>query len=336
MMKLYEKALLAIAFLLMALGPIEAQERLKLDFYTRFDYNFLSTSENANGEESGFAGRFLMVRAEGNLGNGFSYAISHRLNKINKDIKAFNSTDWAYLTYTTKDGGWDFSAGKVVQWVGAYEYDDNPIDIPFLSNYSSRCNPYLLGAIAGKIFSPNDRLSLICTTSPYDTPEKNLLAYALEWRGHHGCWHPIYTFNISEQEIYGPSYLIGLGNKFELGKWELKYDHLQRFCGEKSSWKHLDFSASCLVRYRLTDHWTLFGKTTCDINDNEVPFDLTVSNGTNNRLYGAGVEFFPDKERNIKLYGMHIRSLGEYANIPNDFSRTCIGLKWKVNMITLK
>lgn len=335
-MKYITKALFALAFSLMALGPIEAQERLKVDFYTRFDYNYVDGTDASTGEFSGFKGRFLMVRAFGDFGNGFSYAISQRLNKINRDTRTFDSTDWVYLTYTTPDGGWDFTGGKVVQWVGAFEYDDNPVEIPFFSQYANHCNPYLLGGIVGKFIGQNDKLSFVFTESPYDTPDKNLFGYALEWRGHHGIWSPIYTASLYEQDAFGPSYQFAFGNEFKWGKWEIKYDHLQRFNGNRSSWHHYDFTAAAQCRYALTDHWNLLAKATCDINDNEVPFDLTVGTGTNNQMYSAGFEFYPDKEHDIKLYGLYIRSVGDFEYLQNDFTRIALGVKWKFNMITIK
>ena len=335
-MKSLSKTLLGLAFYLMALGPIEAQERLKIDFYTRFDYNCVSGNDVSTGEISGFKGRFLLVRAEGDLGNGFTYYISHRLNKTNRDVKTFDSTDWAFLTYTTPDGKWDFSGGKLVQWVGAYEYDDHPIDVPFFSQYANHCNPYQLGVMAGRIFSPNDRLSFECNASPYNQPGKNYLSYTLMWNGHHGIWHPIYTANLYEQEAYGPMYQIALGNEFRSGRLNVNLDQINRFNNDPSSLKHLDFMTSLTCRYALTGHWTLFGKATCDYNDNVIPFDSTVGAGTDNRMYGAGFEFFPDVEHNIKLYGFYLRSAGDFEFQQNDFSRIVFGLKWKVNMITLK
>lgn len=334
--KKYIKIIFILACGLISPGAIGAQERLNIDLYSRVDYNYVSGTDASTGELSGFSGRYLIVRADGDLGNGFSYNLSQRLNKINKSTRTFDSTDWIELNYRTPDGNWDFTGGKTVHWVGAYEYDDNPIEVPFFSQYTSHCNPYLLGAIIGRKITCNDRLAFICTESPYDTPDSNHLGYSLEWRGHHGLWHPIYTAGIYEQDYFGPAFQLAFGNLFEWGKFEVKYDYMQRFTADRDTWNHCDFTSALMCRYSLTDNLTIFGKATCDINDNIINFDRTVGCGTRSRMYGAGLEYFPDKKHNIKFYAFALRSVGQFESKENDFTRVSFGIKWKADMLTIK
>ena len=317
-----------------------AQERAVLDFYTRVDYNWINGNDIASGEESGFCGRYIFLRGYGDLGNGFKYSFAQRLNTINTNSKNFDSTDWSFLEYTTPGGFWTFTGGKIVMDVGSYEYDSNPIDIPFFSHYVYRVDAYLPGVSAAIHPTANDSFAFLLTRSPYDTDTDNYLGYALEWRGHHGCWHPIYTIGAYEQNPYDMSYQVAFGNLFQWDKGYVEVDYLRRAIigeGDSKPFSHHDYTFASRGALRFTDRWSAIYKVTRDFNNHKCNFDLTLPVNTNNTILGAGFEYYPIKNsQDIRLFGIAIKSIGDFGGIPNEYFRIDLGLKWKINLITVK
>ena len=315
--------------------PASAQEKFKLDFYTRVDYNWIDGTDVITDEYSGFKGRYLFIRGEGNLGDGFHYSFAQRLNVKITDNNFFDATDWSFLDYTTPRGGWTFSAGKIVLDVGSYEYDGNPIDIPFFSQYNILIEAYLFGTSVTRHATENDDFMFILTRSPYDTPENNHLAYTLEWRAHHGCWHPIYTIGCSEQDDFDPFMTLGLGNLFKWNNGYLETDFVGRQEYGHRDLSKSSFTTSMRAQYKLTDRTALICKTVFDYNKANI-YDRTIPMNTNTRIYGAGVEFYPVKSEDIRLFGIFAHACGDFGGVPNHYNRIDLGIKWKVNLLSIK
>ena len=70
---------------------------LKLDIEARVDYSQEYQTGAKLNEASGFKGRYLNIRLDGNLTDKVSYSYRQRLNKPNKDASFFDATDWITL-----------------------------------------------------------------------------------------------------------------------------------------------------------------------------------------------------------------------------------------------
>lgn len=299
-------------------------------------------NDAATNEKSGFAGRFLFLRAQGDLGRGFKYSFAQRFNTINRDTKLFESTDWSFLEYTTPDSKWTFTGGKIVMDAGSFEYDANPIELPFFSQFANRIDAYMPGFSIAHHFSDKDNIVFLLTKSPYDTDDDNFLSYTLEWRAHHGHWEPLYTISCYEKEKKfsedrPASLQLSVGNRFFWDRTYVEADFIKRFVATDDSFSHNDITASFRAGYNLTDRWTAICKAVWDLNDNDADYIPTVPVNTNTAILGAGIEFYPiEKYHDIKLFGILIKGLGIYDGLDNKYTRFEMGLKWKVNLLTIK
>lgn len=310
---------------------------LDLDFYTRVEYNFVSGTDACSGETSGFRGRHIYVRANGDLGHGFSYSIAHRLNNINTVTKYFDSTDWSWLAYTTPDEKWTFTAGKIVMLAGSFEWDLNPIHVPFFTGSVNLVNPYQIGASVSRALTPEDALTFICTRSQYDTELDNCLTYTLEWRGIRDCWQNIYVAQFVEEAAMGGFLQFGLGNIFTLGPLSLDLDLMARTSPfYADSWRHIDMTLNVKLDYPVSDKITLFTKCGYERNDNDIAFDVMSPVGTDTGIASLGLEYFPLGTPDIRLFAFAARSGGYFGGILNRYDRACLGLIWKIDMLTLK
>lgn len=83
-------------------------ELLTLRIEARLDYMQEYVEGNKINNNSGFKGKYLNIRMDGNLAEGLSYSYRQRLNKPNVNATFFDATDWLTLTYKFKN--WSVSA----------------------------------------------------------------------------------------------------------------------------------------------------------------------------------------------------------------------------------
>lgn len=103
---------------LMALGILcaDAQEHgaeealLKLQIETRIDYQRHWLDGTTVKDNTGFEGKYLNIRADGNITDNLSYSWRQRLNKGHDDRTFFDATDWVYLNYNIDR--WSLAGGK--------------------------------------------------------------------------------------------------------------------------------------------------------------------------------------------------------------------------------
>ena len=171
-----KKSLLVCLFALCA-NILPAQHQFsKFEMYTRADYQRESIDDKVNDDNSGFKGKYLMLRMDGNLGDGFTYSYRQRFNKGVKDATFFDATDWLTLTYTT--GNWSFSGGKQVVGIGGYECDRAPIDTYNYSEYCSNIACYQFGISgAWTSISGKDNIMFQFCESPFGRNSINQLHF---------------------------------------------------------------------------------------------------------------------------------------------------------------
>ena len=121
-------------------------ELVRLKMQTRIDYQREYMGGEAVKDNCGFKGKYFMLLLDGRINEHFSYAYRQRLNKENSRPSFFDATDWAYLTYQP-DRHWSIAAGKQPVAVGGYEYDANPVDVYYASEYWNNIPCFQLGAM---------------------------------------------------------------------------------------------------------------------------------------------------------------------------------------------
>ena len=322
-----------------------AQESLvtNLQIDARLDYMQEYQEGGKIQDNSGFRGKFLNIRMDGRLTDNISYSYRQRLNKPNKDVSFFDATDWITLTYTP--GNWSFSGGKQVVAIGGYEYDRAPIDIYFSSEYWHHIACYQIGVSAAyTLNSGNDTFKFQFCESPFrknalNADNDEMFAYNLMWTSSHGVFNSIYSVNMIE---YLPGRFINYiaaGNRFELGKFDIELDLMNRASSLKN-FLGKDFSVMAEFVWKATDRLNIFAKYTYDTNKADEPGDLCVAYGTDVTRFGAGLEYFPLKDsKNIRLHLNGCYTLGtcpETTSLKPKQTIIDAGLTWRMNMLNLK
>jgi hypothetical protein len=331
--------LLALFCCQLAFSQQEAK-LFNLGLETRLDYQREYIDDEAVNDNSGFKGKYLNIRIDGQLNDKFSYSYRQRLNKEHKDASYFDATDWIYLKYKANDN-WGFSAGKQVVAIGGYEYDRAPIDIYFASEYWNNIRCYALGVNAIYTFNGgNDQLQAQICESPFIQPDEDMYAYNLFWSGRfYEDFETLYSVNMLE---YLPGKFINyisLGNKLVSENDVLEFDIMNRDV-EGHSFFFKNYSLNLRYTYNFCDKFKALLMGSHDVNKTEVAGDYCVLPGTEITRSGLGLEYYPMGNRSLRLHLFYFRMLGDNSNVAgtlvdnqNIFS---FGVKWNLDLLSFK
>ncbi len=331
-----------IALLLLSSTTVMAQETkpVSLQVEARADYQRINIDGKQIKEGSGFKGNVVNIILKGDLSPKFSYAFRNRLNGINKDYNFFNSTDWLYLKYKPNKNV-SLIAGKYIVLVAGYELLPAPIDCYFLSEFCYNFPCYQWGLV-GELTtnSGNDVFSAQICQSPYQKVYENkagkaaeMYAYNVAWNGRHGFWEPFWSVNMSEYAPHKFINYISLGNKFHLAdNLQLELDYWNR-AASGQGFIGKDCSVIGQVSYQPTEKLNVFAKASYEVNHAGTDADVAVMDGTELTRVGGGVEYYPLKEKNVRIHGYYSYSFGKNANpagvVQDKMSELNIGVTWR-------
>lgn len=315
-------------------------EILRLDALARIDWQNTSTDGHNIRSNSGFEGKYLMVRLDGRIIEGLTYSWRQRFNKQIFDSSFFDATDWLYLNYAV--AGWNFQAGKEVVAIGGWEYDRHPADLFATSVFWNNVPCYQLGVSAGYDITNSDRLTVQVTQSPFfTTSDRDMYGYSLLWNGTHGIYSSIWSANLFEYARGKYISYLSLGNRFSYGNVTLEVDFMNRAAsGQTFFFK--DCSVISELSWRPGSRWRLHGKFSYDVNRTDKMADLCVLPGTEMKMAGGGVEFYPlAKERtSLRLHAGCYYSWGENANTADIWQNktlfATVGLTWDMNILSIR
>lgn len=326
----------------MATGePEVTDEIVRLDVDARLDYQRDWNDGHVVDDNTGFEGKYLVIRVDGAITGNLSYSWRQRLNKNHNDGSFFDATDWVYLNYNINDR-WSVAGGKQVVAIGGWEYDRAPIDLYGCSVFWNNIPCYQIGASATYRLTGSDRLSFQFCESPFfRTDYRDMYAYNLMWSGSHGLYSSLWSANLIE---YAPKRYItylALGNRFDFGKVALELDLMNRAASRQAVF-FKDWSLMAELSYRPTAKWNLHLKGTYDRNATTTGADLCVLAGTKMTMLGGGLEYFPlvSSKHTLRLHANCYYSTGTNAN-PGDVMQDKtvlfdLGVKWSMNILSLK
>lgn len=319
---------------------VNAQESDKISLHAeiRTDYQRESIDKETVNSGTGFKGKYINLRLDGNIGKHFSYSWKQRMNRLNSVSSFFSSTDWAYLSFNANEN-WAISAGKQVVGIGGYEYDRSPINVYTASEFWNNIACYQLGVSTSYRFNKGKDMVMIQTCqSPFRIEEgDDIYAYNLMWYGSHDWFNTIYSINMIEYQKGNYINYITLGNHFKFNKVDIYIDLMNRASAAQKNF-FSNHSVIAEVAYSINGHINLFGKFIRDVNNSDVAADLLVLPGTEINTYGAGVEFFPIKDKkNIRLHANYFYARGRNSNphgiLANNQSIIDLGVTWNIEIL---
>lgn len=334
-----KRALYSLCAVFCAIG-MQAQDAqlLNLKAEVRVDYQREHLDGSTYEPNTGFKGKYVNILMNGEITPQFSYSYRQRLNKAHKDQSFFDATDWAYITYKP-DAHWSLSGGKQVVGIGGFEYDRAPINLYFCSEFWNNIPCYQLGAsVAYSIGQGNDQLMAQVCQSPWRLSEADMYAYNLMWMGNHGRHSSLWSANLLEYLPGKYIFYLALGNQLQLGaSTRLQVDLMNRAVSH-----HPMLLKDCSVMAELSHRCrkvNMFCKMTYDVNATGQEGDFCVTDGTEMKSVGAGIEFFPAKGTDdVRLHANAVYAWGKNGNVDGTMlpkqTRVDVGVTWRMNLLS--
>ena len=314
------------ASLLLSVGALAQQMHVdEVSVDTRATFH-QETREGVYGTH--FQGDYLNLHIIGQLTDKLTFRVRQRLNKKIEDSNPFNATDFLWLKWQATEK-WSFTFGKQPIMIGGYEIDSAPIDVYYYGAFSNNLYQYYaFGVSAAFQPAPGQSIAVQFIPSPISPVTQNAYSYNLYWNGHIlPRWKTIWSYNLVEDMYARKMNYLVLGNKFELGKLVVDVDLIDR-----ASFHQKNFLSdwSVIVKAILSlGKWNLCTKVGYERNDaanvdvDGISYDLTLPAGNKYLYGGAGVEYFPLGNDNLRIHAAYFR---DNHDTVNNFD---IGITWR-------
>lgn len=334
------------AAVMLLLGTqIHAQEAeiFRLETEVRVDYTQEYQSGNIVNDASGFQGKYLNIRMDGQIAEGLTYSWRQRLNRVNTQTSFFTATDWATVDYAVNN--WSLSAGRQIVAIGGYEYDMPPIDCYFNSEYWNNIACYQFGVSAAyAVGEKGDKLMFQFCESPFrrnalNVENREMFAYNLMWFGSHDFFNALYSLNMVEYLPGRYINYIALGNKFTVNNFDLELDIMNRAVALDELFGK-DMSVMADFTWEAFDKLSFFAKFTYDFNKSKHIGDLCVTPGTDIVRVGGGIEYYPIKStKNLRLHLTYCYTDGKATAagvLRPQQSIVDAGVTWRMKLLNFK
>lgn len=322
------------------------EKLLSLDVEARMDAQITTDRGKLNDSQSGFIGRYIALRAHGDIAKGLQYTWRQRFSRTPKDHTFWDQTDILNLTYTT--GRFDVGGGKQAVMIGGYEYNRPPIDLMCPTLYVSNVRCFQFGVFAGYQLSAGDHIGVQVSQSPFASSEhRNLYAFSVMWEGEHDLGDRLRLgtlWSVNEVAYDSGEYCnyVALGNRLVLDdRFTLIADIMVRSYPYNNAFKNNTFMLE--GSWDISPRWKLTGKISYDCN---LGVNLTeqaeVARGSQIAIGGGVLEWFPlvGRRHMLRLHAGCFYSKGTNYNAAdlmrkNTFYGT-VGLTWHMNLLNIK
>lgn len=309
------KLLLSLVLLAVSLG-MNAQVE-DITFEARGTFHQEDTDGNYT---SCFQGNFLNLHVKGHISPNLSYRIRQRFNKRVDDQNPFNATDFLWLRWQASQH-WSFTFGKHPILLGGYEIDSAPIDVYYYGAFSNNLSQYYaFGASATWTPVPGQDIWFQFIPSPISPVGQNRYSLNLYWNGSITSWYKtIWSVNLVEDIYHRKMNYIILGNKFLLGPLAVDVDAINRASFKQQRYLLSDWSLIGKAILSL-GKWNLCTKVGYEVNDaanidpDGISYDLVLPAGNDYFYYGAGVEFFPLGNEDVRLHIAYFRNNHDHVH----------------------
>jgi len=322
------KKLLSLLLAFVSIGLYAQQlDEISIDARGSFHQDWTDEGHNTH-----FQGDYFNLHIKGHLSDNISFRVRQRMNKKIDDQNPFNATDFLWIRWQPFQH-WAFTAGKQPIHVGGYEIDSAPIDVYYYGAFSSRWHQYYaFGVTASYLPSEGQTLSFQFCPSPVSPAKQNAYTYNIFWNGHIGSrWLTTWSYNYVEDERKWMMNWIALGNRFLLGPLALDVDFINRAAFGQ---KHFFFSDWSLIGKAILTlgNWNICTKVgyerndAANVNAEGITYDLILPAGNDYFYGGAGVEYFPLGNDNLRLHAVW------FSDSHDHIENFDIGITWRFNI----
>ena len=309
-----------------AWGQFNHVDEISMDARASFHQQ---TTEGAY--SSRFVGEYFNLHIKGHITEKLSFRIRQRFTKAVTWEDPFLATDFLWLRWQpTEHLG--LIAGKQPIWIGGYEIDSAPIDVYYYGQFSNNLHQYYdFGLTAVWSPAPGQDIHLQFCPSPIHGGVKGNYSYNLYWNGHFfPFWKTTWSYNLVDTPEHRKMNWLVLGNRFLIGPLALDVDLIDRVgMGQRnllSDWSVIGKAILTLGKWNFCTKVGYETNATDNVDGDGVSYDMIIPAGTQYLYAGAGVEFFPLGNENVRLHAVWFRD--NFSQV-NNFD---IGLTWRFGL----
>jgi len=298
-------------------------DEISIDARATFHQELLAGEYNTH-----FQGDYFNLHIKGHITDDISVRVRQRMNKKIDEANPFNATDFLWIKWQASPK-WSFTAGKQPILVGGYEIDSAPIDVYYYGTFSlGLYQYYAFGVTATYSPAPGQDISAEFCPSPISPGKQNAYSYNLYWNGHFTpWWKTVWSYNLVEDELKRKMNWMALGNKFLMGKLVVDVDFINRFHATQknkfSDWSLIGKAILSLGKWNICTKVGYERNDIANVDADGTSFNLILPAGNNYFYGGAGLEFFPLGDENLRF---HIAYFGDNHD---DRHQLDIGLTWR-------
>ncbi|MDE7420325.1 MAG: OprO/OprP family phosphate-selective porin [Muribaculaceae bacterium] len=319
---------------------------ISLDVEARLDWQLVDHKGVMDRSQTGFIGKYIALKAHGELTEGLTYTWRQRFSRTPKDNTFWDQTD--ILDFNYSFGRFDIGAGKQVVLIGGYEYDRAPINLMCPNLFVANVACYQFGVSGGFKVTPHDHLAIQVSQSLFATPEdRNLYAYNLMWRGDHKISDKLRfetIWSVNEIEFLKGKFCnyVALGNKLVINeKFTFLLDLMTRTYPKNNPFKNNTFMGE--FSWDISPKWKITAKASYDCNRGVNLTDKTeIARGTQLAIGGVVAEWYPIRHNRhlLKVHAAAFASHGSNYN-PNDIMQKktmygSVGVTWHMNLFNFQ
>ena len=294
--------------------------------------SFLQQTKDENGY-SDLRAEYFNIQMRGTVTKNVTYRIRQRMNIPIDSENPFRATDLLSITWNPTPK-WSLTAGKTSILIGGYEYDSAPIDVYFYSQFCTNLQQAFAFAINSDYeFMPGQSLVLQVCNSPLSSGFQDAYSYNAAWSGNIGGWlHTIWSCNMVEDMDHNFINYLALGNHMTFGGLAFDIDLFHRASPRQEKFFFSDYSIISKLIW-TTGNWNWCAKAGYEQNDafnvdaSGKSFDTVIPAGTRYFYGGAGIEYFPKGNQNIRFHLAYFRNNYDHTN------NVSLGIKWAVDII---
>lgn len=297
--------------------PVKTIEKMSVD--GRFGYDYYVWDGMTSNDNTGFKGKYLSFSLSGHIVDNLSYEYRQRLDNIGTE-KFFDATELLNIKWgITK--AIHLTAGKQLVAMGGFDYNTEPIDRYFTTEFLNQFSPYQFGVAFDFNLGKRDNIMIQGTNTPLKyTTSNHLYAGSLKWTGRHGFYTALWSVNMSQFKLPITSEkkwmnYVALGNKFNITPGIYIYvDAMNRMMIDDMKFLD-DYSVSAELSAELGKGIRIHGKYTRDVNI-DTKMDACVVYDTKLSTAFGGIEYKPLKHDagDLTIFANGLYSWGENDN----------------------
>lgn len=283
----------------------------------RMEFEGYSIDGYKQNDKMGFRGKYLLLNFSGDISDKLHVRFQQDLNRT-PDKTFFDATNVFDATWKITDF-LTFSGGKQVVAFGGFEYNRAPIDLYYISEFSSTIACYQLGASIGCQITKNNKLTLqVCNSPLRQWVGNNKYGLNLLWQGKHfNAWETLWSVSMLQNTSDRYMNYIMLGNRFYF-PYDIQFEvDVMNRAGSQQKFFKKDWSVMCEASVEPRAWMRCYAKYTYDENTSGTYQDMLVFNGTKISCVSIGAEYYPLKNHSeaLKLFAVGGYSFGENGKL---------------------